>query len=148
MAYKDYTNPLYDVVEDEQAWTSGLCAIFANALVERHGLSLRALVVRSRNEPNIITLVHAFGALPGGCIVDARGIRPEAGLLEVDYAELTTQDWRDIHCAQPGEDIEVIIVPISVEELWELNPEDLDATNAAHQYIENHPDLFGSLAAR
>lgn len=147
MAFKDYTNPLYDVVDDEQAWTNGLCAIFAHALVERLGLPLKAVVVRSAQDRTNMTLVHAFGVLPEGRVVDARGIRPEAGLLEADYADFSEQDWRAIHCAQPGEAIEVVIVPVSVEELWDLNPEDLDATNAAHEYIERHPELFKGLAA-
>jgi hypothetical protein len=146
MPFKDYTNPLYDVVEDESDWLNGLCCIFANALVERFSLPLKALVVRSKGD-GCETLVHAFASLPEGRIVDARGIRREQQLLDEDYVDVSEREWRSLHCARPDEDIEICIVPVTVGNLWALNPEDLDATNAAHAHIEQHPERFGELIA-
>lgn len=144
--FKGYTNPLYDVVEDEEAWLNGLCAIFANALAERYGLALRALVVRSVDDPTCKTLVHAFGLAPDGRFVDSRGMLTEAE-LRAHYEGYEQAEWRLIHCAKPGEAIELAIEPVTVEVLWALSPEDLDATNAAHAHIEAHPERFASLVA-
>ncbi len=142
--FKDYTNPHYDVVADEASWLNGLCAIFAHALEERFRLPLKALVVRSK-DGHFVTLVHAFGSLPDARIVDSRGIRNEASLLDEDYADVSERQWRELHGANPDEEIEVAIVSTTVAELWALNPEDLEATNAAHHHIDLHPDRFAEL---
>lgn len=140
--FKDYSNPLYETVEPED-WTSGLCCLFANALRERFNLPMRAVLVRSRQDGSK-TLVHAFGVLSGGQAVDALGIRGEVELM-VAYADYSDRDWRALHCARPEEDIDVVIEDVTLGHLWALNPEDHEATNAAHAYIESRPDLFGSL---
>lgn len=140
--FKAYSNPLYESVAPED-WTAGLCCLFANALQERFGLSMRALLVRSRGD-SAKTLVHAFGALPDGQVVDALGIRSETE-LRAQYDDYSDRDWRELHCAQPGEDIDVVIEDVTLSHLWALNPEDHEATNAAHAYIVSRPDLFGVL---
>lgn len=140
--FKAYSNPLYETVEDED-WTSGLCCIFANALQERFGLPMRALMVRS-TETESKTLVHAFGVLPNGHVIDAMGVRPQATLRE-QYADYSDRDWRELHCAEPGEILEIIFEDVTLGHLWSLNPEDHEATNAAHAYIDSRPDLFGVL---
>ena len=140
--FKAYSNPLYENVAPED-WTNGLCCLFANALQERFGLPMRALMVRSRGD-GAKTLVHAFGALSDGQVVDALGIRPEAA-LRAEYDEFSERDWRELHCAQPGEEIEIVIEDVTLGHLWALNPEDHEATNAAHTYIVARPDLFGTL---
>lgn len=141
--FKDYTNPLYEEVDPED-WTSGLCCLFANALRERFSLPMRAVLVRSRQDGSK-TLVHAFGALPCGQVVDALGIRSEAVLMAA-YEGYSDGDWRALHCARPDEDIDVVIEEVTLGHLWALNPEDHEATNAAHAYIESRPDLFGELS--
>lgn len=35
---------------------------------------------------------------------------------------------------------------MTLEELWDLNPENHEATNAAHEFNESRPELFGELA--
>ena len=140
MAYKAYSNPLYEVVGADE-WTNGLCCLFANALRERFELPMRAILVRSRQDGSQ-TLVHAFGSLPEGRAVDARGVRSEAEMM-AGYDDYTESDWRELHGAYPGEEIDVIIDGVTLEELWDLNPEDHEATNAAHAYIEGRPELFG-----
>jgi hypothetical protein len=145
MTFKNYSNPLYDVVENPDDWTQGLCCIFAYALQERFGLPMKALLVKS-TEDETDTLVHAFGVLPNGDIVDALGIRPEGHLLEVNYADYSERTWRELHGAKPGETIQIVIEPVTLGQLWALNPEDHEATNAAHLYIEQHPELFSALS--
>lgn len=142
MAYKSYSNPLYDVVEPGE-WTSGLCCLFANALRERFDLPMRAILVRSLRDASQ-TLIHAFGSLPEGLAVDARGVRTEADMM-AGYGDYTERDWRELHGAYPDEEIEVVIDAITLDELWDLNPEDHEATNAAHAYIVSRRDLFGSI---
>jgi hypothetical protein len=141
--FKDYTNPLYESVEPED-WTSGLCCLFANALRERFNVPMRAVLVRSRQDGSK-TLVHAFGALSGGQVVDALGIRSEVELMSA-YDDYSDRDWRALHGDRPDEDIDVVIEDVTLGHLWALNPEDHEATNAAHAYIESRPDLFGALA--
>jgi hypothetical protein len=141
MTFKEYSNPLYDVVDNEESWTSGLCCIFANALRERYEIPMRAVLIKSQRD-GCKTLVHAFGALPGGRIVDALGVRNEDQLLSEDYADFSDKDWRDLHCARPGEKLDIVIEDVTLGHLWSLNPEDHEATNAAHEYIEAHPELF------
>lgn len=142
--FKAYSNPLYENV-DPEAWTSGLCCLFANALQERFGLPMRALMVRS-TEGGAKTLVHAFGALPGDQVVDALGIRAETA-LHAQYDDFSERDWRELHCARPGEKIEIVIEEVTLGHLWALNPEDHEATNAAHAYIAARPDLFDALSS-
>lgn len=141
--FKAYGNPLYDVVEDEADWLNGLCCLFAHALVERFNLPLKALLVRSVGDRDNKTLVHAFGVLPDGRFVDARGVMAEAELRAV-YEGFTQKDWRQLHCAGPDEEVELAIEPVTVGHLWALNPEDIDATNAAHQHLARHPDRFAA----
>lgn len=141
--FKEYSNPLYESVEPED-WTSGLCCLFANALHERFDLPMRALLVRSKHDGSK-TLVHAFGALPGNQMVDALGIRSEADLMTA-YGDYSERDWRVLHGALPHEEFDVVIEDVTLGNLWALNPEDHEATNAAHAYIVSRPDLFGSLA--
>jgi len=139
MPFKDYTNPLYEEV-DPDAWTNGLCCLFANALRERFGLPMHALLVRSKQDGSK-TLVHAFAVLPDGRMVDALGVRSQDNLW-ADYADYSDRNWRELHCAQPGEELEVVIEGVTLGHLWALNPEDHEATNAAHVFIEQHPDRF------
>lgn len=146
MTFKNYSNPLYDVVEDPDAWTQGLCCIFANALLERFGLPMKALLVKSDMD-GTCTLVHAFGVLPSGDIVDARGIRTEQHLRDVDYADYSDRMWEELHGARPDETVQVVIEPVTLGRLWALNPEDHEATNAAHLFIEQNPELFQQLLA-
>lgn len=141
MHFKEHSNPLYDVVADEADWLNGLCAIFAHALEERFSMPLKALLVRSVAEPNNRTLVHAFGVLPDGRFVDSRGAMTEEA-MRACYEDYSSKDWQQLHCAQPGEEVELVIEPVTVALLWSLSPEDLDATNAAHAHIEAHPERF------
>ncbi|HDR9103421.1 TPA: hypothetical protein QDB04_000141 [Burkholderia vietnamiensis] len=143
MPFKEYSNPLYESVKPED-WTSGLCCLFANALRERFNMPMRALLVRSRLDGSK-TLVHTFGVLPGSQVVDALGIRTEAE-LRAEYDDYTERDWRELHCARPGEELDVVFEDVTLGHLWSLNPEDHEATNAAHEYIDSRPDLFGSLS--
>lgn len=143
MPFKEYINPLYENVPDSD-WTSGLCCIFANSLQERFNIPLRAILVKSVDS-GLVTLVHAFGSLHDGRIVDALGIRHENTLLAHDYKEFSERTWRDLHGDDEGEPIMVVIEDVTLPQLWALNPEDLDATNAAHVYIQAHPELFGEL---
>lgn len=145
MTFKNYSNPLYDIVENPKDWTQGLCCLFANALRERFGLPMKALLIKA--DDGTCTLVHAFGTLPNSDVVDALGIRPEAQLLEVDYADYSDRTWRELHGASPGETVQVVVEPVTLGQLWALNPEDHEATNAAHLYIEQHPELFQPLLA-
>lgn len=140
MPFKEYSNPLYDVVADED-WTSGLCCIFANALRERFNMDMRALLIKSKHDGSK-TLVHAFGVTGDGRMIDARGAQPETSIWE-DYSHFRPQDWHALHGAEKDEAIDLVIEDVTLGHLWALNPEDHEATNAAHQYIENHPELFG-----
>lgn len=141
MAFKEYSNPLYEDVADGD-WLAGYCCIFANALRERFGLTIRALMVQSVAD-GAETLVHAFCVMGGGSMVDAHGVRPEAMVWQ-DYGHFTESDWRKIACC-PDDEIKLFVRDVSLEELWELNPEDHEATNAAHEYIEAHAEKFRSL---
>jgi hypothetical protein len=147
MAFKDYSNPLYDLVENDDDWTSGLCCIFANVLRERYGVPMRAIIIHSPGNGHK-TLVHAFGALPDGEMVDAKGVRTEAELLSEDYTDFTDRFWRELHGADRDEAIAVGIEDVTLGRLELLNPEDHEATNAAHDYIARNPDLFAALDER
>lgn len=101
--------------------------------------------MRTAGDPSNKTLVHAFGALPDGRFVDARGVMSEAEMRE-GYEDYAQKDWQQLHCARPGEEMELVIEDVTVGHLWALNPEDIDATNAAHLHMAEHADRFEACA--
>lgn len=143
--WKDYSNPLYDVVENPQDWVAGLCCIFANALRERFDLPMQAIMVQSDFDGSL-TLVHAFGCMPDDRKVDARGFHSEAEIFAL-YEDYTEADWRGVACLKPGEPYRVVIRDVQLDDLWDLNPEDHEATNAAHRFIDEHRERFAELHA-
>lgn len=134
MAFKEYSpNPLYQNVPDE-LWTSGYCAIFANALRERYGVSMRAMVVKSSDGEE--TMVHTVGVLQDGRYVDGEGVKDSFGYENWTSEKLSSLVFR------PANETRVVFEDVDVARLYELSPEDIEDTNAAHEYIDNHPGLF------
>lgn len=147
MTWKSYNNPLYDDIQDPDDWTQGLCCIFANALRERFDLPMRALVVESMHDGSEL-LVHAFAQLPDGRIVDALGVRSHAAMMQA-YQDHTQQYWRIAacftHAPYDTAAIKVHTRDVALDDLWDLNPEDHEATNAAHAFIDRQPRRFKAL---
>lgn len=136
MTYKDYpANPLYDEVPDAY-WTEGYCAIFAFALHERFGLSMRAMIAKSTDGEE--TMIHTVGVMPDGRLVDAKGLR---SANDFGYEGWTPEEFAAT-VFRPVEQVRVEFEEVDLERLLELSPEDVEATNAAHAFIDKHPELF------
>ncbi len=132
---------------NSDAWTSGLCCVFANALRERFDLQMRALMVRAHSD-DFETLVHAYVALPDGRAVDALGVCAEAEIRS-RYDGWSDADWRSVACLSSPEDqatgYSVECRDVDLSELWDLNPEDHEDTAAALAYVDENPERFADL---
>lgn len=127
-------NQLYDQIDDA-AWNKGYCCIFAYALQERYGLSMNAVIER-RIRDGDEWLIHCFAAA-GELAIDADGIRARDQMLA---------EWATARCYDPGEEVEVVVREVSLDELWDLNPEDIGATQAAHRFLDARPHLDRQIA--
>jgi hypothetical protein len=79
--------------------------------------------------------------MPDGRLVDADGIR---SANDFGYDEWTPEEFAAT-VFRPVEQVRVEFENVNLARLFELTPEDVEATNAAHDYIERHPELFGEL---
>ena len=145
MTFKEYTNPLYDKVENEDDWVSGLCCIMAHALQEKFDYPMYAVMIECNRS---LTLIHAVVQLPNGIYLDAQAEKTADELWE-SFGEWSEKNWRDLggfhETGYADQPLIKDIRPISLAQMWLLSPEDLDATNAAHDYINAHPEIFASL---
>ena len=130
-----YRNPDYENVPDDW-WSCGYCSIFANALRERFGLPIYAIVEEAVKDGDQ-TLVHAVG-LKGGLAYDAGGARPIAEVMNAYEPGIY----------YPNEESRIRLLKMSLRRLDEIHDVDLRATYEAHRYIERHPQLFKSLVPR
>lgn len=126
--------------EPETGWQDGGCCVFANALRERFDLPLAALLVRERD--GFESLLHAFVRLPDGRVADSAGVRDEAELVAT-YRARGDEALRAVTLAKG--DIELVVREITLDELDELNPETLCATQGAHDFIKAQFKRFTAL---
>lgn len=127
-----YRNPDYENVPDDW-WSCGYCSIFANALREKFGLPIYAIVEEAVKDKDK-TLVHAFG-LKGNMAYDSNGARPVNEVLS-DY---------EPGIFYPNEESRIRLIKMSLNRLDKLHDVDIHATYAAHRYIDRHPQLFAGL---
>lgn len=132
---------------EENIWTNGLCCVLANALRERFDLPMGAYVIRSHFDDRKI-IVHAFGRMPDGRIVDGEGIRSEQEMLSV-WDDVTEDQWRETAGLDLGgyanHGLSLEYMNVELGHLWLMSPEDVDDTSRAHEFIDSNPDLFGAL---
>lgn len=150
MEFNVTTRPILFAIESgyqdtpDDWWTSGLCAVFAYALRERYGCQIKSLVVKASDGEE--TMVHTMGVLQGNLYIDATGVHQLLnGQPEIDMfgnQEFSRQDYADL-VFRDADDVIVEIETVSLDRLYDLTPEGVEDTAAAHVYIESHPELFG-----
>lgn len=120
-------------------WRNGLCGVFAYALCQRFGFHLKALVVKESD--GFDSLLHAVAQGPDGSLFDASGrIGNQDALIKTYRDQFSDDEIRQITLAEGP--IELLVRGVTLKDLEEMNPEDICATKHAHEYINNHSELF------
>lgn len=145
MSFKEYpVNPVYQNVPDDW-WTNGYCTIFAYALQERFDGEIKALIVKDQNGEEC--LLHAMLMLRDGRFVDARGIHDADEKSELELfgcANMSQQELANL-IFRRADEIHLEVETTDLDRLYELTPEDILATNSAHDYIDRNQELFDDL---